>query len=144
MDAIHRDLTEAAASTTVHSIGKAGCKKEAPDRTYINGLIDRLMTPDTAERIFVRYVKEICPNFPAVPLPPGTTAKELRLKKTLLFLAILAGSCHGGTAALVSKEVQKELTELLKNEFANIIWRNGEKSLEIVQALQLGVLWYVQ
>lgn len=113
------------------------------DHSYINGLIDSLMSPDTAERIYLRYVNEICPHFPAVPLNPGTPAREVRERKPLLFLAILAGSSHGSTEQLVPQEVQRELTKLLKDQFADIIWRNGEKSLEIVQALQLGVLWCV-
>ena len=135
MDALHRDLAE-------HPEMKRTNKK-APqaDHSYINGLIDNLMSVETAERIFARYVTEICPHFPAVPLTPGISAREVREKKPLLFLAILAGSSHGSSEQLVSQEVQRELTKLLKDQFADIIWRNGEKSLEIVQALQLGVLW---
>ncbi|KAF2110982.1 hypothetical protein BDV96DRAFT_583205 [Lophiotrema nucula] len=136
MDAIHRDLAE-------HPEMKRTNKKGIhPHHPYINGLVDNLISPDTAERIFLRYVNEICPHFPAVPLTPGISAREVREKKPLLFLAILAGSSHGSAEQLVTQEVQRELTKLLKDQFADIIWRNGEKSLEIVQALQLGVLWY--
>jgi hypothetical protein len=137
MDAIHRDLAE-------HPEMKRTNKRSIQvDHSYINGLIDNLMTPDTAERIFLRYVNEICPHFPAVPLAPGTTAREVREKKPLLFLAILSGSSHGSAEQLVSQDVQRALTQLLKDQFADIIWRDGAKSLEIVQAVQLGVLWYV-
>jgi hypothetical protein len=100
------------------------------------------MSADIAERVFLRYVNEICPHFPAVPFPAGTTAMELREKKPLLFLSVLAASSHGSAEQLVSQEVQRELTKLLKDQLADIIWRNGEKSLEIVQALQVSVLWY--
>jgi hypothetical protein len=136
MDAIHRDLAENPEmkrnpKTRIHA-----------DYSYINGLIDNLMSPDVAERVFVRYNSEICPHFPAVPFAPGTTAAELREKKPLLFLSLLAGSSHGSTEQLVSQDVQRELTKLLKDQLADIIWRNGEKSLEIVQALQVAVLWY--
>ena len=137
MDAIHRDLTD-------HPEMKRSNRKGLQaDHSYINGLIDRLMTPDAAERIFVRYVNDVYPHFPAIPLSPGTTANDLREKRPLLFLAILAGSSHGATEQLVSQSVQRDLTQLLKDQFADIIWRNGEKSLEIVQALQLSSLWYV-
>lgn len=136
MEIIHHDLAE-------HPEMKRTNKKGInADHSYINTLIDNLMTPETAERIFSRYVNEICPHFPAVPLLPGTTAREVREKKPLLFLSILAGSSHGSTEQLVSQDVQRELTKMLKDQFADIIWRNGEKSLEIVQALQVGVLWY--
>jgi hypothetical protein len=136
MDAIHRDLAENP------EMKRSGKSRIHADHSHINALIDRLMSPETAERIFLRYVNEICPHFPAVPFPPGTTAEELREKKPLLFLSLLAGSSHGSAQPLVSQEVQRDLTKALKDELADIIWRNGEKSLEIVQALQVAVLWY--
>ena len=136
MDAIHRDLAEHP------EMKRTGKNKIHPDHSHINPLIDNLMTPDIAERVFLRYVNEICPHFPAVPFAPGTTAREVRDKKPLLFLAVLAGSSHGSAEQLVSQEIQRELTKLLKDQLADIIWRNGEKSLEIVQALHISVLWY--
>ncbi|KAJ4352128.1 uncharacterized protein N0V89_007475 [Didymosphaeria variabile] len=136
MDAVHRDLIEHI------DMKRTGRKGIHTDHSNINTLIDSLMTPETAERIFQRYVNEICPHFPAVPFPAGTTARELREKKPLLFLSILAGSSHGAAEQLVSQDVQRDLTKILKDQFADIIWRNGEKSLEVVQALQVGVLWY--
>ncbi|KAF2439942.1 hypothetical protein P171DRAFT_435770 [Karstenula rhodostoma CBS 690.94] len=136
MDAVHRDLIEHI------DMKRTGRKGIHTDHSNINTLVDSLMTPETAERIFQRYVAEICPHFPAVPFPAGTTARELREKKPLLFLSILAGSSHGAAEQLVSQDVQRDLTKILKDQFADIIWRNGEKSLEVVQALQVGVLWY--
>ncbi|KAH5473330.1 hypothetical protein HBI64_005010 [Parastagonospora nodorum] len=136
MDAIHRDLID-------HPDMKRGGKSRInSDHSHINALIDKLMSTEIAERIFLRYVHEICPHFPAVPFPPGTTAAEVREKKPLLFLSLLAGSSHGSAQPLVSQEVQRDLTKVLKDALADIIWRNGEKSLEIVQTLQVAVLWY--
>ena len=146
MDDMHKDMAEnpdTNPNDTNWGKMKCGYKVFLADHSYINGLIDNLMDADTAETIFNRYVNDICPHFPAVPLAPGTTVKEIREKKPLLFLAILAGSSHGNTEQIINQDVQRELTKLLKDQFADIIWRKGEKSLEIVQALQLGVLWYV-
>ncbi|KAF2815915.1 uncharacterized protein BDZ99DRAFT_125563 [Mytilinidion resinicola] len=150
MDDIHKDMAEIPNVDTIQQDHpwavpkKERCKRKGPntDHSYINGLIDKLMSREAAEKIFARYVNDISPHFPAVPLVPGTPAAQIREQQPLLFLAIMAGSCHGSTEQIVPQEVQKELTTLLKDEFANIIWRNGEKSLEIVQALHLGVLWY--
>jgi len=136
MDAIHRDLAEHP------EMKRNGQSRIQSDHSHINVLIDNLMSPDIAERVFIRYVNEICPHFPAVPFPPGTTAREVREKKPLLFLSLLAGSSHGSAEQLVSQDAQRELTKLLKDQLADIIWRNGEKSIEIVQALQVAVLWY--
>ena len=85
MDAVHRDLIEHI------DMKRTGRKGILQDHSNINTLIDSLMSPDIAERIFRRYVNEICPHFPAVPFPPGTIARELRERKPLLFLSILAG-----------------------------------------------------
>lgn len=136
MDAIHRDLAEHP------EMKRHGQSRIHADHSHINALIDSLVTPEIAERVFLRYVNEICPHFPAVPFAPGTTARDVREKKPLLFLSLLAGSSHGSAEQLVSQDVQRELTKLLKDQLADIIWRNGEKSLEIVQALQVAVLWY--
>ncbi|KAL6704461.1 hypothetical protein ACN47E_008205 [Coniothyrium glycines] len=136
MDAIHRDLAEHP------EMKRTGKGRIHADHSHINALIDKLMSPDIAERVFLRYINEICPHFPAVPFLPGTTAREVRETKPLLFLSLLAGSSHGSAEQLVSQDVQRELTKLLKDQLADIIWRNGEKSLEIVQALQIAVLWY--
>ncbi|KAF2822633.1 hypothetical protein CC86DRAFT_300327 [Ophiobolus disseminans] len=136
MDAIHRDLADHP------EMKRNGKPRVQNDHQHINPLIDNLMSPEVAERVFLRYVNEICPHFPAVPFPPGTTAREVREKKPLLFLSLLAGSSHGSAEQLVSQDAQRELTKLLKDQLADIIWRNGEKSIEIVQALQVAVLWY--
>jgi hypothetical protein len=136
MDAIHRDLAE-------HPEMKRTNKSRIhSDHSHISPLIDSIISPDIAERVFHRYVNEICPHFPAVPFPPGATAREVRETKPLLFLAVLAGSSHGSVEQLVSQDVQRQLTKVLKDQLADIIWRNGEKSLEIVQALHVSVLWY--
>ena len=136
MDAIHRDLAE-------HPEMKRGSKSHIhADHSHINAQIDALVSQETAERVFLRYVNDICPHFPAVPFAPGTTARDVREKKPLLFLSLLAASSHGSAVELVSQDVQRELTTLLKDRLADVIWRNGEKSLEIVQALQVAVLWY--
>jgi hypothetical protein len=136
MDAIHRDLAEHP------EMKRKGKSHIHADNSHINALIDSLVSPELAERVFLRYVTEICPHFPAVPFAPGTTARDVREKKPLLFLSLLAGSSHGSAEQLVSQDVQRELTKMLKDQLADIIWRNGEKSLEIVQALQVAVLWY--
>ncbi|EON67375.1 hypothetical protein W97_06628 [Coniosporium apollinis CBS 100218] len=109
------------------------------DHSNLIRKIDELLDPGEAERIFDRYVREVSPCFPAVPFPPNTTAEQIRTSKPLLFLSILAGTSYGIN---VRPEIQRELWVMLNDEFANALWRNAEKSLEIVQALQVGVLWY--
>ncbi|KAK7537369.1 uncharacterized protein J3D65DRAFT_540478, partial [Phyllosticta citribraziliensis] len=103
--------------------------------------IDRCLSPDAVDRILHRYVHIMAPAFPAVPLPPDTTASKLREEKPLLLLSILNSASYG-IEPLVPAETQRHLAELLQSWFAELVWRRQDKSLEIVQALQVCVLWY--
>ncbi|KAK8428598.1 C6 zinc finger domain-containing protein [Phyllosticta citricarpa] len=111
------------------------------DPSYICYEIDRCLSPDTVGRILHRYVHVMAPSFPAVPLPLDTTASKLREEKPLLLLSILNSASYG-IEPLVPAETQRHLSEVLQSWFAELIWRRQDKSLEIVQALQVCVLWY--
>ncbi|KAF2755347.1 hypothetical protein EJ05DRAFT_512873 [Pseudovirgaria hyperparasitica] len=112
------------------------------DHSNIIKRIDEILGVAMAEVVFERYKTDITTHFPAVVLAPGTSAKEMREKKPLLFLSIVTAASFSFTKKAVSPTTQNELVQLFKDQCADIIWRNGEKSLEIVQALQVGVLWY--
>jgi hypothetical protein len=109
------------------------------DHSDIDANLNKIISAQDAERLFNRYVNVICPQFPAVPLPPGTTAQELRKTKPILFLAILSGTSYG---AGIPPETQQELEREFRDVIATCIWKTGEKSLQLIQALQVGALWY--
>jgi hypothetical protein len=97
----------------------------------------RIVSSELAAVLFDRYVNEMAPQFPAVVFPPGTAAAEIRKTKPTLFLAILsvgAGPSH--------PEVQKTLIKEVMKILATRVMCNGEKSLEIVQALHVLTIWY--
>jgi hypothetical protein len=101
-------------------------------------VIDRgIVTPETATAMFDRYVNELAPHMPAVVFPLGTTAAEIRKTRPILFLAIL--SAASGTN---HPEVQRILTKEITQIFADRIISHGEKTLELIQALQVSTLWY--
>ncbi|KAL1652319.1 hypothetical protein SLS58_000446 [Diplodia intermedia] len=112
-----------------------------PDCSYISYEVDRCISPDVADRIVSRYINALMPAFPAVPLPQETTAQHLREEKPLLFLSVLSAASFG-CDPLVPAEAQRYLADLLQSWFAELIWRRQDKSLEIVQALLVCVLWY--
>lgn len=99
------------------------------------------MDDETAERLFNRYLYEVMPHFPAVPFKDGTTASEVRKEKPILFLAIMSGTSYG---ADIPAEIQVELERALRDCFATHMWRNGEKSLELIQALQVCRLLFLR
>lgn len=89
-----------------------------------------------ANELFVRYTTQMCPHLPGVVLPPDMTAAELRATKPILFLAVMAA------ASSEMPTLQRALTKELMQVFAEKIIINGNKSLELVQALQVAVIWY--
>ncbi|KAF2274393.1 uncharacterized protein EI97DRAFT_127762 [Westerdykella ornata] len=112
------------------------------DHSEIGRHIRDLIGQDTEEHIFRRYVDDICPRFPAVLLPPGMTAEEMRRKKPLLLLAILSGCSTGSALPILGQHAQQRLGDLFKHYLGQLMIFNSEKSLELIQALQVAVLWY--
>jgi hypothetical protein len=92
---------------------------------------------EDAERVYDRFVTKILPHFPAIVLPENTTVMNLRRSKPALFLSILAvGSANLGP------EMQEFLTKEAMRGYADRVLMRGEKSLDLIQALQLSVVWY--
>jgi hypothetical protein len=129
--------------------GPAGCQSATSiynqmgpmvyDHADIDAKLDAIIPAHDAERLFNRYVNDFVPHFPAVPFAPGTTASQVRKEKPILFLAILSGTSYG---ADIHPDIQIALERELRGVFAECTWKNGEKSLQLIQALQVGALWY--
>jgi len=101
-------------------------------------VIDRgLVTAEMATQMFNWYVEKMAIHMPAVVFPYGTTAAEVRKTKPTLFLAILSAS-----SGMNYPELQRMLTKEVMNIYAERIISNGEKTLEIIQALHVSTLWY--
>lgn len=99
--------------------------------------VDRgIVTMDQANDFFARYTNHMVSHLPAVVFPPGTTAADLRRTKPALFLSIIA------TASSEVPSIHRPLTTELTQYFADRVFVHGEKSLELVQALQVSVVWY--
>ncbi|KAI9841773.1 MAG: hypothetical protein M1838_003418 [Thelocarpon superellum] len=104
---------------------------------YVDVIDRRILSAEAAAIIFQNYVDNMTQFFPAVVFPPGTAAAEIRKAKPMLFLSLLSIACgpsHPEIQSTLSKENMKLLAER--------IICNGEKSLELVQALHLSTLWY--
>jgi hypothetical protein len=100
-------------------------------------IIDQgMLTMGLATELFQRYTNHMCEHLPAVVFPPSMTAAELRATKPTLFLAILA------TASSEMPALQRNLTHELMKELADKIVVRGQKSIELVQALQVASIWY--
>ncbi|KAH8603081.1 hypothetical protein B0O99DRAFT_605034 [Bisporella sp. PMI_857] len=107
-------------------------------RNEYHDVIDRgLVTSEMATKMFNCYTERMAIHMPAVVFPPNTTAAEVRKSKPTLFLAVLSASC-----GMNYPDLQRILTKELMSIFAERIICNGEKTLEIIQALTVSTLWY--
>ena len=97
------------------------------------GLVD----VNTARKCFDRYMAEMCEHLPIVIFPPGTHAEELRKSKPILFLAVLAVA--SGT---IRPDLQPKLIVEITRALADRVIFRGEKSLELVQTIQVTTCFY--
>ncbi|RKU41608.1 hypothetical protein DL546_002312 [Coniochaeta pulveracea] len=99
--------------------------------------VDRgILSMDQANQLFTRYTDEMAAHLPGVIFPAGTTAAQVRKTKPVLFLALMA------TSSFDLPTIQPTLTEHLMQTIANKVVVGGQKSLELIQALQVAVMWY--
>ncbi|KAI0385896.1 hypothetical protein F5Y04DRAFT_159589 [Hypomontagnella monticulosa] len=100
-------------------------------------IIDRgVITMSDAAAFFTRYTEDMAPHLPAVVFPESTTAAEVRKTKPILFLAVMAA------ASSEVPKLQRQLVREIMQIFADYIVISGRKSLELVQALLVSVIWY--
>ena len=98
-------------------------------------VIDRgILDMAKAKDLYHKYVDELLPQYPAVPL--DCTVTELRSKKPTLFLAVLAASSAASDPSL-NRRLNKEIQRVYATKMAI----QGLKSLELVQSLLLSILW---
>ena len=100
--------------------------------------IDQLVDREQQSRIFLKFHKDMSSQVPAVVFPEGTTADEIRTHKPTLFLAIL----NAGSVGILPYELQAEITDELMRMVAIDVVMKGEKSLELVQAIQITCFWF--
>ena len=101
-------------------------------------VVDRgLISMETAAQLVAVYVDDLVQHYPIVVLPQEMTANELRKSRPALFLAVIAAAALG-----INPKSSLMLNQELIRLFADQIFIVGEKSLELVQALLVTVLYY--
>ena len=100
--------------------------------------INSLISPDMAATIFNRYTTKLAPHLPAVVFPPDTTAEQVFKERPILYVCILSAASHG----MLHPDIAKQITREAVGAIADCVVRNGAKSLELIQAMQVTALWY--
>jgi len=102
-------------------------------------IIDReILTLECATVAFDYFVGSMLHHFPIVVFPSDATAVSVRKSKPVLFLAIL----NAASGTFESRDLQRTINYELMKVMSDKILMIGEKSLELIQAVQLMMVWY--
>ena len=103
----------------------------------VDAILRRVVHPETANALFRHYTDYMAPHMPIVVFSPGTSANAVRKGSPVLFLAILSVA-----SGQDFPDLQAALTMEIMRILADRVFVMGEKSLELVQALQVVTIWY--
>lgn len=111
---------------------------QASNEPASRDIIDRgLIDAKAAYKCFERYRNEMCQRLPIIVFPQNTTAEEIRKTKPLLFHAIVAVA--SGT---IRPDLQSKIISAATKILAERIVSSGEKSMELVQSIQVLTVFY--
>ena len=111
----------------------------SPDSTITRGFeLDAIISRDTQKYLLSKYLYEIMPAFPLVPITGDCDYDTLRETKPIVLQAVLYAACQG----ILTIEVKEDIAKVIINLFSSAAIAEGKKSLELVLAMQTTVLWY--
>lgn len=109
----------------------------APIHEYADIIDRKILDAATAAKIFSYYTSNMAPHMPIVVFPSDVTAGRIRKTKPTLFLAILSVA-----SAQDYPQHQGTLTREILRAYADRLICKHERSLELIQALQVSTTWY--
>jgi hypothetical protein len=106
-------------------------------RLSVASLSSGTLTPSIAINLFNKYKTELMQHFPLSLFADTEDASMVRVKSPTLFLAIITAA-----AGDYDLELHSTLNDQLAQDFAKRIIVDGEKSIELVQALLTAAVFY--
>ncbi|KAL8937384.1 MAG: hypothetical protein Q9216_004454 [Gyalolechia sp. 2 TL-2023] len=109
----------------------------SPTHEYADVVDRKVLDASLAADLFEHYIQKMASHMPLVVFPPDIPAGKVRKHRPTLFLAILSvasGQEHPDLQRILAKEIMRA--------FADRIIYKGEKSLELIMALQVLTIWY--
>lgn len=100
-------------------------------------VVDRgIISMSLAGELFARYTERMMEHLPGVVFAPESTVSEVRKTKPILFLSIMAAAAS--EMPVLQRQLNKELMQIIAEKVVVV----GEKSLELVQTIQVATIWY--
>lgn len=127
-----RLLDDLPASNSVEYISSTPVSSRDGDNSDIARL-DRIVSLELQGCILERYLTEIVPVFPLVPIRGDQSLDALRAERPILLQAIIYAASPG----VLSLDTQEDVARVFLNRLSGTNFDQGEKSLELVQAIQV-------
>ena len=100
--------------------------------------LDAVVPQELQKRVLKKYLDDITPVFPLVPITDETDYDALRKSRPFLLQAVTFIASPG----IIPIEMQEEVSKVIMSAFASATIADGKKSMDLVQALQVASLWY--
>ncbi|TVY92318.1 hypothetical protein LAWI1_G002652 [Lachnellula willkommii] len=102
-------------------------------------VIDRgMVSMEVATQLFRTYMSDLYQHYPVVPFPRDASPEEIRRTQPTLFLAVIAAA-----AAKTDPHLYSALNSEVLSAYAHRTVIHSEKSLELVKAMIVSVVWQV-
>ena len=99
---------------------------------------DTCVSQETQRHLLNLYLNEIVPAFPLCPITGDLEYESMRRSRPLLLQAIIYSAGIG----IVSTDIQDDLGKIVTDLFATEALADGKKSMELIQAICVVVLFY--
>lgn len=99
---------------------------------------DAFVSRETQQLLLSKYINELFPVFPLCPITGDNDYQSMRKSRPLLLQAIVYAASPG----VVSPDVHEQLGKIVTGVFATEAIADGHKSMELVQAMQIVVMYY--
>ncbi|KAL9038160.1 MAG: hypothetical protein Q9180_003300 [Flavoplaca navasiana] len=109
----------------------------SPTHEYADVVDRKILDAALATELFDHYRRKMAKHMPLVVFGADTPAGAIRKHRPILFLAILSVA-----SGQEYPDIQRILAKEIMRTFADRIVYRGEKSLELIQALQVLTIWY--
>ncbi|KAI9719645.1 MAG: hypothetical protein M1812_003416 [Candelaria pacifica] len=120
------------------SLAKPGVPAVNGLENYVDLVDQQILTLEEATYAFDHFVRNIAPTFPIIAFAEGTTAQQVRKRRPALFAAIMTASAGIWPVPQTKSALRDNMMRL----FSDWVIMLGEKSMDLIQGLQVASLWY--